>query len=437
MDMQLRYRNGVPDSVDLFNTPVRANSAIREIGFYAQDSWRIADRLTVNAGVRYDYFRAFLPAQTSPAGAWAPERRFDETPVIPWHDVVPRLGVSYDLLGTGRTVLKGSFSRYLGVEAAGIAQQSNTNYYSTNRCTWRDLNADNLATADEISQCQGWSGSATATRAPGVRRPYNDEYSLGFQHELARNLGLTVMYFRRENRMLRNFANMAVPTDSYIPVQITNPLDDSSLTIYNQNPATAGKQQNLLINSPKMDSTYNGIEVAVQRRFSADAYLNVGYHYGRNRGRTTSSSDLNDPNLDVFTEGAVGNDEPQQLKVSGSYLLPWDISFSGFVSLASGHPRAISLIVSRAMVPGLTRSSQTVRLQPNDVERYPTRKLVDLRFGRIFRIGERRVEPFVDVYNLFNANTVLGDVTTWGSSLGRISETINPRIARIGVKVNF
>ncbi|MBE3132420.1 MAG: hypothetical protein IMZ55_03030, partial [Acidobacteria bacterium] len=103
----------------------------------------------------------------------------------------------------------------------------------------------------------------------------------------------------------------------------------------------------------------------------------------------------------------------------------------------SGHPRAVSLNVGRTLVPNLTRSSQTVRLEPNDVNRYPTRKLVDLRLGRIFRIGDRRIEPFVDLYNIFNVNTVLGDVTTYGSSLGRISNTINPRIMRVGAKVQF
>ncbi|MBE3135705.1 MAG: TonB-dependent receptor, partial [Acidobacteria bacterium] len=221
-DMSQNYRNGVPDSVDLYNTPVRANTAIREFGFYVQDSWMIANRLTINAGVRYDYLGVSIPEQYSPAGTWVPERRFDKIPVVTWQDVVPRLGASYDLLGTGRTVLKGSFSQYMGVEAAGIAQQANPNYYSSNRCTWRDLNGDDLATADEISQCQGWTGGVTGTRDPDLRRPYNNEYSLGVQHQLARNLGMSVMYFRRENRDLRNFVNMAVPTAGYIPVPITN-----------------------------------------------------------------------------------------------------------------------------------------------------------------------------------------------------------------------
>jgi hypothetical protein len=46
-------------------------------------------------------------------------------------------------------------------------------------------------------------------------------------------------------------------------------------------------------------------------------------------------------------------------------------------------------------------------------------------------------EPFVDVYNVSNANTILTEVTTVGSSLGVVSATINPRLVRVGGKFTF
>ena len=111
---------------------------------------------------------------------------------------------------------------------------------------------------------------------------------------------------------------------------------------------------------------------------------------------------------------------------------------SAFVSLASGHTKQRTLTVGRLLVPTLTRSSQSVRLEPNDVIRYPTRNLVDVRFGRIFRFGARRqIEPFADLYNLLNVNTVLSENTTLGSGYETVSATINPRLIRVGVKVAF
>jgi hypothetical protein len=41
------------------------------------------------------------------------------------------------------------------------------------------------------------------------------------------------------------------------------------------------------------------------------------------------------------------------------------------------------------------------------------------------------------VFNLLNANTVLTEVTTIGSTLGRVSDTIRPRVVRVGAKVAF
>lgn len=436
-DTILNYRNGVPDSIDQVNTPVLSETAIREFGFYAQDSWQLASRLTINAGVRYDYFNVFIPGQQAPAGRWVPERTFAEIPVVTWNNVVPRLGVAYDLLGNGRTVLKGSFSKYMGVEAAGVAQSVNPMFRSTNRCAWRDLNSDNAPQADEISQCQGFSGGVSTTYDPDLRRPFNREVSLGVQHEVARDLAMSVMYFRRENRDLRGTFNRAVPTASYVPVTITNPIDSAPLTIYNQSTATAGRQDNLLANSDKLDNDYNGIEIALQRRFSRSGSFMAGYHYGKNLGRIVTTGDLNDPNNDIFADGAVRNDEPHQFKLSGNYLLPGQITASGFYSARSGQPRQRQLVVSRTMVPALTRASQTVRIEPNNVLRYEPVALLDLRFGRVFRFKGSRFEPFVDLYNLTNNNTILGDVTTIGSSLGVVSSTVNPRIVKFGAKFEF
>jgi len=433
----LNYRQGVPDSVDLVNSPVLSVTTIREFGFYAQDSWRIGNRLTVNAGARYDYLNVYIPEQHAPAGRWVAERNFAKIPVVTWNNVVPRIGLAYNLFGNGRTVVKGSFSKYMGVEAAGVAQSVNPMFRSTNRCTWVDTNGDNNPQDTEISRCQGWSGGITTTYDPDLRRPFNREYSAGVQHELFPNVGMTVMFFRRENRDLRGTMNRAVPPESYIPVSITNPADGSALTIYNQNPSLAGRQDNLLTNSSKLDTVYNGVEIAVQRRFSQKGSFLAGYHYGKNLGRITTGGDLNDPNNDIFVEGAPDTDEPHQFKLSGNYLLPGKITVSGFFVTRSGQPRQRQLVVSRAMVPSLTRASQNVRLERNDVNRYDGVTLLDLRFGRPFRVSTVSFEPFLDLYNLTNANTVLSDVTTIGTSLGRVSSTINPRIIRIGVKLDF
>jgi outer membrane receptor protein involved in Fe transport len=404
--------------------------------FYVQDRWMLANRLTINAGVRYDHIYIYFPEQHAAAGAWMPERTVPARDVQTWNNVVPRLGVAYDLTGQAKTVLKGSFSKYMGNEGVGLAETLNPIFLQTNRCVWRDTNGDLDAQAAEISACAGWSGGTTTTVDPNLRRPFNYEYSLGVDHQLAANLRVSVVYNRRENLDNRATINRAVPTESYIPIVINNPLNNSPLTIYNQNPATVGRQDNLLTNSSLLDTWYNGVDISFQRRFGPGSVVQGGYSYGKARGRTTTL-DPSDPNNGIFTDGAIGSDQPHQFKISGSHLLPGEVTVSGAFSTNTGLPRQTVLAVGRALVPTLTRATQNVNLEPNDVNRYEKWMQLDLRIGRPFRIGSLKLEPFIDGYNLLNASTILTDVTTFGPSLGNISTTINPRMFRVGGKLNF
>ncbi|HYU77412.1 MAG TPA: TonB-dependent receptor [Vicinamibacterales bacterium] len=436
-DIYLRFRGSTPDSADLLNSPVKSDNRVRQTAFYVQDRWMIANRLTINAGARFDDTFIWFPDQYSPAGVFVPERRTPKTDVKDWKSVVPRLGVAYDLTGNQKTVLKGSFSKYMGNEATGLAENVNPHFFdSSNRCVWTDRNGDLYAQASELTACTGWSGGGTTVVDPNLRRPFNREYSLGIEHSLSTNLRLAVMFNRREQRDQRTNLNRAVPYDSYIPVVITNPLTNQPLTIYNQNPATAGRQDNILTNSSKLDTNYNGVEISFQRRFARGSQVQGGYHYGKNLGRI-ASGELNDPNSDIFAYGAVGTDEPHQFKLSGNHTLPYRVTLSGSFTTNSGHPRQRTLNVGRALVPTLTRATQTVRLERNDESRYDKWVQLDLRVGRTFSLAGWRVEPFLDGYNLLNANTVLTEVTTIGTSLGNVSQTINPRLLRVGGKVTF
>jgi len=115
-----------------------------------QDQWSIR-RFTINACLRVDYFNAYVPAQTIPAGPWVPERRFDAVRGVPsWTDINPRLGVAYDLFGDSRTALNFSLGRYLGVTGVDIATANNPMFasvWNVNR-SWADTNGNYLPDCD-------------------------------------------------------------------------------------------------------------------------------------------------------------------------------------------------------------------------------------------------------------------------------------------------
>ena len=56
---------------------------------------------------------------------------------------------------------------------------------------------------------------------------------------------------------------------------------------------------------------------------------------------------------------------------------------------------------------------------------------------KIVRAGSLRIEPTVDVFNLFNDDAVTSAVTTVGTSLGRPSAIAMGRLVRIGGRIAF
>ena len=103
-------------------------------------------------------------------------------------------------------------------------------------------------------------------------------------------------YYNRSVHRNLGSRNLAVPTDSYIPMQVTEALSGEQVTVFNQDPALRGQFDRVYGNYPEMDQTYNGVEVTFNKRldrWSILGGLTVGRATGDIYGR---SADLNDPN---------------------------------------------------------------------------------------------------------------------------------------------
>jgi hypothetical protein len=130
---QLIFNGGKPYQVWFYNYPVPNNvNDLIEGGSYVTDTWRMTRRLTTTVGLRLDTFKASVPAQTKPAGQYggATAATWIQAPggdpfvwtgtatnqpyfsAGTWNVLAPRVGVAYDLLGNGKTLLKLSYGRY-------------------------------------------------------------------------------------------------------------------------------------------------------------------------------------------------------------------------------------------------------------------------------------------------------------------------------------
>ena len=85
-----------------------------------------------------------------------PFRQFDRIENLPnWRDVAPRLGAVYDLMGDGRTAIKGHVGKYMqAFSTVGFAAIYNPMVIATDRRTWTDANGDDIAQDNEIGPVQ-------------------------------------------------------------------------------------------------------------------------------------------------------------------------------------------------------------------------------------------------------------------------------------------
>lgn len=106
-----------PLSVDiLFGLPNKGFDTWTS-GFYFQDDFRINNRVTLNMGLRYEYYSSFtgpLNVVDNPFGPFAPGQPGpDNTPIFnaDKNNFAPRLGLVVDLLGDGKTIVRAGAGR--------------------------------------------------------------------------------------------------------------------------------------------------------------------------------------------------------------------------------------------------------------------------------------------------------------------------------------
>src|SRR5207253_9310463 len=85
---------------------------VNQWAFFAQDSWRTTERLTLNYGLRYDYFQYRQPDYLNPnAQLAASNLRTDRIPTDPVN-FGPRFGFAYRVTNSEKVVVRGGYGIY-------------------------------------------------------------------------------------------------------------------------------------------------------------------------------------------------------------------------------------------------------------------------------------------------------------------------------------
>jgi hypothetical protein len=429
--------NGVAQSVRIYEAPGLQLARMWAYSGYVTDSWQ-RQRATLNLGVRLDRFVPFLPAQASPTGI--PYDRVDK--IVVWNLLSPRVGGTFDLTGSGKTVLKANYGKYWMYPAADFAGSVNPNSPSWYRqYLWDDLNGNGMWDSGEEGILTSRSGGTASTRLdPNIGDQFQHQFLAYGEHEVVPNFGVRTGFVWNGRREPYGSVNVNRPLSAYnVPVAITDPGPDgragtgddgATVTGYNLSAAAlALPVVNLTRNLPDNSSDYYTWEITANRRAAGSWSLMASYAKTWTISSALGTGSSYTPNALINSIDGHNKYSNWNAKVSATLLLPRDVRLIPLIRLQSGSPFA------RTFSYRLNYGSATIASEVADAERLDKQMVLDLRAEKVFRAGNIRLTGMLDLYNILNSNVAQSITTTSGSSFLLPSTIMAPRVARVGFKL--
>jgi hypothetical protein len=458
------------------------------VSAYVQDTFT-RGRLTAQLGLRFDRNHDQALAANVVANplapTWLPGINFaGADPGVVFNNFSPRLGLTYDVSGTGKTIARGNYARYYGqVGTGGVSSIVNPVSSTTIRYPWVDLNGDKSAQANEViagpnplSVVLGnWSaanpGAAVSLNSvdPNYKNDTTDEIIVGLDHEIGAGFAVGGNYiWRRYGNFTFNDRTGIVSAD-FAAVNYTPPVSSTSC-LASQNavcPSVVYYQPTFQLptiqvetNAGSFNRTYNGVEITGRKRLSNHWLMNTSFAYnstivnfgdfaGSIRSTSTTSSVLEEDPTNRTTRGGQQYDYPSSgsgigniyvnskwlFKLSGMVQLPFAINASAFFNARQGYPfERFILGPSRANGGG----TPNILIDAVGDSRLPNYQNLDFHIERPVKLGPARFIPSLDVFNVANANTVqaIRGIET-ASNANNIQALLAPRVVRFGIRVNW
>ena len=493
--MAYRFDNGVPNRFT-FRLPtwLTADRTLAN-ALYVQDQWTMG-RLTLQGALRYDTASSWSPAEHN---GTTEVSRFNAAPisfertvsVSGYHDISPRIGVAYDVFGTGKTAVKVNAGRYLGPATNDrnytVNNPANRIVQSVDR-NWVDGNRNFIVDCDMLNPaaqstpggdtCAALGGNALNFGKVGDNltqvnpailggwgsRADDWQFGVSMQQEILPRVSVDVGYNRRWWGNFTVTDNRARNPEDYDAWTVTAPTDPRlpggggyTITQYAITPAAFLRpSQNYVTFDSDFGAArvnyWHGVDVAVNARLRNGLVFQGGTSTGReieDRCASVVNIDSPDPRdcrqVEPFTTTFRG---------LATYTVPkLDVLVSASLrSLPSPELEAEYLVpnsvfqaqMGRLPAGGTATGNQTVQLlESNQVFAEDRLTQVDMRFAKVFRFGGRRADFGVDLYNLFNANTATGydDTYDYGTTDGGSwllpTSIVQPRFVRLNLTVSF
>jgi hypothetical protein len=363
---------GRASSFDQQNFNVLHNEAYNIFEFYAQDSWKVTRRLTVDYGMRFQHLGNWLDRQGLGFAVWTPSTFVNDKaaflPGISWNKrdssiplsgfpsrklfYAPRFGMAWDVFGSGKTVLRGGWGAYRFHTAQSTdGLDAPTGSYS-----------QSIASPMTFAQIEQLTPAALSTYQSGQlvldrnddQQPLTYSYSFTISQRMIGSSVLELSYVGNQTKYLYENAyhNInAVPYGTLLNVPDAN---SANYNLFRPNQY----YQDLKIGRNDAYSNYNGFQASWNRQRGRVGYL-LNYTYSKALG-INSGSGLGGNNantLDINQNyGPLSFDRRHLFNAAYSIELPSPIQ----------HHAILEGVVNGWQISGITQFQSGVNLQQNN-----------------------------------------------------------------------
>jgi hypothetical protein len=473
----ITYHNGYPDMLAYVRRDWANFASGSYSSAYVSDTWTM-NRMTVVGGLRWDRQASSLDAATVPANPAFPSilpsiSASAVKDAIVWNSVVPKVGLTYALGENRKSILRASYSMFASQLGNGTSGQISTIQYTGIYYYATDLNGNKIADPNEIQFNLGPVGyygvdpsnpgkATTNNQIGNYTTPRTQELLFGADHELAPNFGVSATFTYRYYDHFDWTPLIGVTRADYKQTGTLTgnvaPIGQFSVPYYALNPAKVPPGAGTVYEERQgYHQRYLGFELSATKRLSNHWMGRFGFSTNDHReyfdDPNTSILDptpqRDSPNINggrvITRSGGSGKSNiflvlpSYQFIANGMYQAGWGINFGANWVMRQGYAMPYYRSNVNAGDPlGLKRV-----LVVSDVTdfRLPAVSSLDLRVEKAIPFGRTRLMLDLDVFNVANSATVLGQQydlrLTGATGFNQVLEIMDPRIFRIGARFTF
>src|SRR5262245_47936959 len=298
---------------------------------FLTDTVSFGERLTVNAGVRFDHNRAMsqdlAAVDVNGRDTGATIRGLGT--LFTWNLVSPRLGVAAKLSSNGRTVLRSSYGRFhQGILTAEISGVHPGNTPVTTRMF--DPATGGYTTLVSVVD------PAQVRVDPNTRSPLTDEYSIDVVRKLGRRPSATAADIGKNGRDYSGWTDVGCQYRT----ETGTLADGRTIPVFVLSNSRDARRF-LVTNPPGYSLKYNGMVLAAEKRMFSGWQALASYTFSKvtglqaSSGTTPGSAQVStialspngtfgrDPNDLTNARGRWPNDRPHMFRIMGTVEVPW------------------------------------------------------------------------------------------------------------------